>query len=288
LVVKGGVTFKSAGGDTTTVLGNGGQQVSVGGALNVAMGDGNDSFSGFGFLSVTTGAVSMSFGNGNTSSTLGSNFGTVIKGGLSVSSLVGDDSFTLVGGSRIGGALSVNYGAGSTGTFFANNFESVEVAGAVNLNFTGLTGAATVTLNRLAAQGNVTYMGSAGADTLAIRQAVFRGNATFSTGNGADQVSINDSLFLGTLGIQTGEGADIVNIEHLTFDAGFNLTARSIFHKAVAIATGDGTDTIILAGSVSALTAEFKAGVMVDGGLDVDTITKGTNLTGTVTETNLP
>jgi len=287
LVVKGGVTFKSAGGDTNTVLGNG-QQISIGGALNVSMGNGNDSFSGFGFLTLTTGAVSMSFGNGNTSSTLGSNYGTVIKGGLSVSSLVGDDSFTLFGGSRIGGALSVNYGAGSTGTFIANNFESVEVAGAVNLNFAGLTGAATVTLNRLAAQGNVTFMGSTGADSIAIRQAAFRGNATFTTGNGADQIAINDSIFLGTLGIQTGQGADTVNIEHLTSDAGFNLTARSTFSKAVSIATGDGTDTINFAGNVVERTADFKAGVMVDGGLDVDTITKGTNLTGTVTETNLP
>lgn len=288
LVVKGGVTFKSAGGDTTTVLGNGGQQVSVGGALNVSMGDGNDSFSGFGFLSVTTGAVSMSFGNGNTSSTLGSNFGTVIKGGLSVTSLVGDDSFTLVGGSRIGGALSVNYGAGSTGTFVANNFESVEVAGAVNLNFAGLTGAATVTLNRLAAQGNMTYVGSAGADTLAIRQAVFRGNATFSTGNGADQVSINDTIFLGTLGIQTGVGADTLNIEHLTSEAGFNLIDRTTFSKAVTISMGDDADSVLIGGGVAAQTVEFKAAALLDGGIGTDTLTTGPNIIGTLTPSNIP
>lgn len=287
LVIKGGVTLKSAGGDTNTILGNG-QQFSIGGPLNVAMGDGNDSFFGFGFLSMTTGAVSMSFGNGNTSTTLGSNFGTVLKGGLSVTSLVGNDSFSLIGGSRINGALSVNYGAGTTGTFFANNFESVEVAGAVNLNFGGLTGAATVTLNRLAAQGNVTYIGSAGADTIAIRQAAFRGNSTFSTGNGADQISINDTIFLGTLGIMTGAGTDTLNIEHLTSDAGFNLTARTTFYKAVTLVMGDDADAVVIGGDVQERTVEFKAAALLDGGIGADTLTTGLNIIGTLTPSNIP
>lgn len=283
LSVGGGLTVKSLGGTTATTINA--NHINIAGVVAATSASQNDTFVVQGGSSLVLGGATLSFGDGDSTANLITNGVANIKGGVSFSALSGADTWRISGAGRIGGAVSANMGAGSAGTLeILNNsgLRSLDIAGAASINVSGVTGPVTHTIRGTVFQGAYGYTGAAGADSFYVQSSVFRGNAAVNTGAGGDSIFLDDVTAFGTVSILTGAGNDFVFIE-----TGAGLAGRSVFHKAVTIATGADVDSIAIANSDAARTAEFKVASTVDGGADADTYTPGANLIGTVTAVNI-
>ena len=102
-----------------------------------------------------------------------------------------------------------------------------------------------------------------------LRNVKVQGATVITTGGGNDFITIDDAAFNGKFTLNTAGGADTVNIEQ-----NFGWAGQTHFNQAVVIRTGAGTDAVKVSGVLaeSERKAIFNTTVLVDGGLDADTL----------------